>query len=171
VTSPPGRARLTTRPVPTGSPPREHNRDDRCRLLCGENTSPGNNDIDFLPDEFGNDLGCALAASLRPSNPNRDGAALDPADCAQPLHESGDRLVLNRSRRRAQEPDGRCHRCLFRVRRERPSGGRAAEKRDEFAPFHSIPHPSPPTHRVEGTPCLPECSRSLTQRSPALAGL
>src|SRR5262249_58729885 len=30
------------------------------------------------------------------------------------------------------------HRRLLRVRRERPSGSRAADKRDEFAPFHSI---------------------------------
>jgi len=81
---------------------REDNRDDR-RHPLGENTcgSPANNDIDVLPDELGNDLGCALAASLRPSNLDRGGAPLDPTDCMQPLHESGDRLALNRSRRRA----------------------------------------------------------------------
>ena len=88
--------------MPTGSLPREDNRDDdRCRLLSCENTygSAGNNNIDFLPDELGNDLGCALAASLRPSNLDRDGPTLDPAEFAQPVHESGDPLVLNRSRR------------------------------------------------------------------------
>jgi len=52
------------------------NWDNRCRLLCCENTygSPGNNDIDLLPDKLGNDLGCALAASLCPSNLDRDGS-------------------------------------------------------------------------------------------------
>src|SRR5262249_6963359 len=105
VTLPP----ITTKPVPDGSPPRENNRNNRCRLLCCENTygPRGNNDIDFVLDELGNDLGCALAASIRPSNLDRDGVTLDPAGCTQPLHESGDPLVLNRSRHWAQEPDGR----------------------------------------------------------------
>jgi hypothetical protein len=109
VTLPPGGARTHDKPSADGVSPREDNRDDRCRLLCCENTygSPGNNDIDFLPDELGNDLGCALAASLRPSNLDPDGPSFDPAEFAQPVHESGDPLVLNRGRRRAQEPDGR----------------------------------------------------------------
>jgi hypothetical protein len=34
-------------------------------------------------------------------------------------------------------PDHR-HRCLLRVRRERPRGRRAAEQRDELAPVHLI---------------------------------
>ena len=61
---------------------REDNRDDR-RHPLGENTcgSAANNDIDVLPDELGNDLGCALAASLRPSNLDGGGAPLDPTDC------------------------------------------------------------------------------------------
>src|SRR5262249_60581417 len=46
----------------------------------------------------GDDRGRALAASLPPSNLDRDGAALDPADRAQPLYESGELLVRNRSR-------------------------------------------------------------------------
>src|SRR5262249_28111128 len=96
-------------------------------LLREHYGSPGNNDIDLLPDKLGNDLGCALAASLCPSNLDRDGSTLDPAEFAQPLHESGDPLVFNRSRRRAQEPDGRQPPRLPRVRRERPDGGRTAE--------------------------------------------
>src|SRR5215471_14980898 len=117
--------------------PRENNRNNRCRLLCCENTygSPGNNDIDFVLDELGNDLGCALAASIRPSNLDRDGVTLDPAGCTQPLHESSDPLVLNRSRHWAQEPDGRQLRRLLRARQERPRDG-AAEQCDEFAPLH-----------------------------------
>src|SRR5262249_21587583 len=116
---------------------RKDNWDDRCRLLCCENTygSLGNDDIDLLPDKLGNDLGCALAASLCPPNLDRDGSSLDPAEFAQPLHESGDPLVLNRSRRWAQEPDSRQLRHLLRARREWPRH-RAAEQCDELAPSH-----------------------------------
>src|SRR5215471_11256938 len=133
--------------------PRENNRNNRCRLLCCENTyaSPGNNDIDFLLDELGNDLGCALAASIRPSNLDRDGMTLDPAGCTQPLHESSDPLVLNRSRHWwAQEPNGRQLRRLLRARRERPRD-RAAEQCDELTPLHVGPcpfhHPQQPAPR------------------------
>jgi hypothetical protein len=82
------------------SSPRDDNRDD---LLCRENTyaSPGNNDIDFLPDELGNDLARAHAACLRPSNLDGEGPTANPAEFAQPLHESGDPLVLNRAFHRA----------------------------------------------------------------------
>src|SRR5262249_60096935 len=63
------------------SSPREDNRNDRCPLLCCENGcgSRGNDAIDFLPDELGNHLGCALAASLTPSNLSLDPATLDPS--------------------------------------------------------------------------------------------
>ena len=138
---PPGRARLATRPVPTGSPAdREHDRDDRCRLLCREDAGGAvrDNDIDLEPDELGGDLGEALAASLRPAILDRDGATLDPTEFAQPLHESGDPLAVGRRRARAQEPDGRQLAGLLRARRERPRRRRAAEKRDELAAFHSI---------------------------------
>src|SRR5262249_38828886 len=132
--------------------PRENNRNNRFRLLCCENTygSSGNKDIDFLLDELGNDLGCALAASIRPSNLDRDGVTLDPAGCTQPLHESGDRLILNRSRHWAQEPNGRQLRCLLRARRERPRD-RAAEQCDELTPLHvglaPLHHPQQPAPR------------------------
>ena len=71
---------------------REHDRDDRCRLLCRENGwgCLRDDDIDLEPDELGRDLGVALAASLRPAILDRDGATLDPAEFAQPLHKSGD---------------------------------------------------------------------------------
>ena len=78
------------------------------------------NDIDLEPDELGRDLGEALAASLRPAILDRDGATLDPAEFAQPLHKSGGPLAPGRRRARAQEPDGRQLRRLLRARRERP---------------------------------------------------
>ena len=102
---------------------------------CG---SRRDNDIDLEPDELGRDLGEALAASLRPAILDRDGAALDPAEFAQPLHKSGGPLAPGRRRGRAQEPDGRQLCRLLRARRERPRRRRAAEQRDELAPSHSI---------------------------------
>ena len=96
------------------------------------------NDIDLEPDELGRDLGEALVASLRPAILDRDGAALDPAEFAQPLHKGGDPLAPGRRRARAQEPDGRQLARLLRARRERPRRRRAAEQRDELAPFQLI---------------------------------
>src|SRR6516225_5403751 len=135
------------------SSPREDNGDD---LLCRENTyaSPGNDDIDFLPDELGNDIGCAPAASLRPSNLDGDGPTVDPAEFAQPLHESGDPLVLNRALRRAREPNGRQLRRLLCARRERPRDRAAKQRRDEVAPLHSITSSARPSS-VGGTVYFP----------------
>jgi hypothetical protein len=67
---------------------------------------------------------------------NRDAAALDPAEFAQPLHKSGNPPVHGQRRARAQEPDGRQLAGLLRARRERPRSRTAAEKRDELAPFN-----------------------------------
>ena len=72
------------------------------------------------PDELGRDLGVALGASLRPAILDRDGAALDPAELAQPLHKGGESMAPGRSVR-AQEPDGRQLPRLLRPRRERPA--------------------------------------------------
>lgn len=84
VTLPPGRARLATRPMPTGlfaSAKMIGNR--RCRLLCRDGrVSSGDNDIDLEPDELGRDLGIALVASLRPAILNCEGATFDPAEFA-----------------------------------------------------------------------------------------
>ena len=47
-------------------------------------------------------------------------------------------MTPGRGRADAKEPDGRPLRRLLRARRERPRRRRAAEQRDELAPFHSI---------------------------------
>ena len=52
--------------------------------------------------------------------------------------ECGRPVGSGRSRAPAQEPDHRQLARLLRARRERPRGRRAAEQRDERAPFHSI---------------------------------
>src|SRR6266851_4720985 len=81
VTLPPGRARLATKPPPTGSFAMAKTM--RCRLLCcGGPQSSRDNDIGFDPGELGRDLGEALAAALCPAILDRDGAAVDPAEFA-----------------------------------------------------------------------------------------
>jgi hypothetical protein len=122
----------------------EHDRDLRGCLFCRwDSGSARDNDIDLHPDKLGCQLGKAFAASLGPAIFNRDGAAFDPAELAQPLHKSGDPIAPSRKRTRAQEPDGRELGGLLRVRRERPRGCCAAEQRDEVAPPH-VGHGLPP---------------------------
>src|SRR5262249_32213376 len=68
---------------------REHDRDDRCRLLCRKSRgSRRDNDIDLELHELGRDLGVAFGASLRPAILDRNIATLDPAEFAQSLHKS-----------------------------------------------------------------------------------
>ena len=93
VTLPPGRARLATRPLPTGSPAIAKTigmTEVACFAAIDRRGPARDDDIDLEPDELGRDLGEALAASLRPAILDRDGATLDPAEFAQPLHKSGD---------------------------------------------------------------------------------
>src|SRR5262249_4698053 len=92
---------------------------------------------DLEPDDPGGDLSEPSAASLRPAILDRDVAAFDPAEFAQPLHKGGDRLADHRRRGPAKEPDSWQLARLLRARREWPCR-RAADQRDELAPFHSI---------------------------------
>ena len=80
---------------------------DCCLLGCYDCGSDRDNDIDFTLDELGGDRSVTLIASLRPAIFNRDGATLDPAEVAQPLHKSSGPLALGCARARAQVPDGR----------------------------------------------------------------
>src|SRR5262249_8020231 len=117
----------------------EDDRNDRRCLTCCEQRAPRcDDDIDLEPDELGGDLGKAFAASLCPAILDRDGAALDPAEFAQSLDESGGVLTLRRRCHRAQKTNRRQFARLLRSRPERPHGCRAAEKRDELATLHSI---------------------------------
>ena len=125
---------------------------------CG---SRRDNDIDLEPNELGRDLGEALAASLRPAILDRDGATLDPAEFAQPLHKGGDPLARDRRRGRAQEPDGRQLRRLLRTRRERPCSRRAAEERDELPSPHGIDPGGPRGMRK----ILPDLSAKVCDQS------
>ena len=101
---------------------REHDRDDRCRLLRRKNIfgPPGNNNIHFLLHELGNDLGGALAAALCPAKLDRDRTTFDPAEFPQSLHKSFGPSNLHRRRDCAQEANRRQLRRLLGTRRERP---------------------------------------------------
>ena len=90
------------------------------------------NDIDLESDELGCDFRVALIAALCPAILNRDGATIDPAEFAQPLHKSGNRWLSIEGC--PQETDGRQLCRLLRARRDRPRRRRAAEQRDELAP-------------------------------------
>src|SRR5262249_41812221 len=94
------------------------------------------------------DLAGAIAASLHPARLDRDGAALDPAELMQPLLESGNPLALRRGRSRAKIPDCGQLARLLRPCRERPRRRRAAEERDEGAPFHSITSSARPSNVI-----------------------
>ena len=138
VTLPPGRARVATKPPPTGSPATGNTigiADVAC-FTAGDTATGRDDDIDLEAHEFGCDLGVALGAALRPSILDRDRAALDPAAFAQPLHEGTDPMAVERRRARTQVANGRQLRRLLRARRERPSRRRAAEECDEVASFH-----------------------------------
>ena len=78
---------------------REHDWDDRGRLFrCEDRRSRRDNDIDLDPNKLGGDLRETLRASLRPTNLDRDGAPLDPAEFAQPLLKSGNPLARSGTR-------------------------------------------------------------------------
>src|SRR5262249_10814908 len=70
---------------------------------------------------------------------DRDGTALDPAELAQPLHESGGPWGPGGRRGGAEKSDGR--QPLLGAGGEWPRNGRcrrATDHRDEVAPLHSI---------------------------------
>jgi hypothetical protein len=121
---------------------REHNRNDRRRLLGSQDHASARRDNNNNPalDELGRNLSGALAATLRPAILDRDSTTLDPAEFAKPLREGGDPLALGCGRSRAHVPDGRQLRRLLRVRRKWPRGRSAVEKRDELAAFHLRAH-------------------------------
>src|SRR5262245_709885 len=146
--------------------PREDDWDERCRPLCGYGCrgSRRKNDIDLEPNELGRELGVTLAASLRPTILEREGAAFNPAELAQSLSKSRARKALVSRRPRANKTDDWQLR-LLRARRQRPPGRCAAKQSDELAPPHELPSDeahnlarhwtiSAPEHRSEIFPLM-----------------
>src|SRR5262249_51492583 len=140
VTFPPGRARLATKPIPTGSPTAANTIGTiGAALLCRHYGwgSPRDDDVDFEPGKLGRDLGQALAAPVCPAIFDCDRAALDPTEVVEPPRECGRPLTFRQRCAVAQEPDNWSLRRLLRVPRERQCRRRAAEQPDERAALHS----------------------------------
>ena len=107
---PPGRARLATSPVPTGSPAaaKTIGISEVAFLTAMTAAVPGGDDDgDVELNEFGCERGVAVLASFGPAILDDDVAAVDPAELAQPLHKGGDKGAPDRRRDRAQKADGR----------------------------------------------------------------
>src|SRR5262245_25367661 len=86
--------------------------------------------------QIGCEVGQYVVLVLRPAILDHNILALDVAGFTKALPECGQIACTIRKRRAAEESDHR-HRRLRRARRGRPRH-RAAEQRDELAPFHSI---------------------------------
>src|SRR5262249_51541567 len=142
VTLPPGRARLATKPPPTGSFAIA-----KTMGMTDVGISIRDDAVDLQVDKLRRDLGDAVEASLQPAIFDCNGATLDPAEFAQSLHKGSrpwppDRSVC------AQEPNGRQLAWLLRAGRERPHHRRAAEQRDEVAAFIKKMHPKTPVESI-----------------------
>jgi hypothetical protein len=117
------------------------------------------------------DIGITLGASLPPAVLDRDGAALDPTEFAQPLHKGSNPILPNRIRGRARAQEADCrHRRLLCPRRERPCR-RAAEQGDELAASEERSHLIPPPGRAREdstlvSPCPGFTSGITTPRHP-----
>src|SRR5215813_3923006 len=129
---PPGRARLVTTPVPTGSPA------DAITIGITDVACFAARTAGVLCVTMTSTLR-ALLASLRPAILDCNGATFDPAELTQPLRKSGEPFASSGMGVRTQEADGPQTSGLLRARRERPRHRRAAEQRDELAAAaHSI---------------------------------
>ena len=140
VRLPPGRFRLATSPsCDRVAADREDDRNRRGRRLCRQcrrSTADGDDHAHLTADQIGRQRRQSIVLALRPAIFDRHILALDIAGFFQALAERGQRCGVLVRRYAAEEPDHR-HRRLLRPRRKRP-GRRAAEKRDEIAPLHSI---------------------------------
>src|SRR6516165_1525467 len=133
---------------------REHDRDNRCHLLCCKHRPSHRYDhIDLESDELSGNLAEALGTSLRPTILDRQGATLDPAEFAQSLNKGGCPCTPGRSRARSKEPNDRHLRWLLCPRRKRPRRRRATEQRYELAPPHHSITLSARRTRPAGTSC------------------
>ena len=143
VALPPGRARLSTKPAPTGSAT-TGNTIGTVRVACSNGPTV---EVPWARMTSGasaaNSAAClrmsaALAAAqrvsirtLRPIGP----AQLLPAPAGTPRRGPEIRIVRGCGQEHADAPHAL---ALLRARGERPRSRRAAEQRDEFAPLHSI---------------------------------
>ena len=146
VVLPPGRARLSTKPAPTGSGTFA-NTIGTVRVACSNGASgagaSGQDDVRRERDQFRrisrDRVGIAAAPAIFDPHVAADG----PAQLLQPLQERSDAglrfgIVRGQVREHADAPHSL---GLLRPRRERPRRRRTAEQRDELATFHVAPLP------------------------------
>src|SRR5262245_25918283 len=117
----------------------EDDRDRAGRPLQVEDGRPvGYQQIRRQPDQLSGVLAGASGLATKPAHVEPNVAPFDPAELSQPLRQCRDAgsslLVRNRGHEHADAPDA----IALCARRERPRDCRAAEKRDELAPFHSM---------------------------------
>ena len=144
VALPPGRARLSTKPAPTGSATTA-NTIGTVRVACSNGATVavpcGQDDVRRERDQFRRVFanvgrhwlgpsGCRSARCGRRSSP------IAPAPAGTPRRGPDFRIVRGCGHEHADAPHPL---GLLRARGERPRSRRAAEKRDELAPSHVVP--------------------------------
>ena len=147
VALPPGRARLSTKPAPTGSGTTA-NTIGTVRVACSNGPTVELPAARMTSGASATNSAACLrmsAALPRPSGIDPHVAPIGPAQLLQPLQERRDaglifRIVRGCGHKHADAPHPL---GLLRARRERPRRRRAAEKRDELAPLHVPPKDTP----------------------------
>src|SRR5215469_7448586 len=121
----------------------EYNWDSRGRLFCNLSVLARicDDHVNLEPHELRGDVGRTVVTAFRPAHIDAYVAAFGPAKFAEPRHKGGEPHVGSRWRASAEETNGGEVRHLLRTRRDRPRR-RAAQQRDELAPFHSISTPA-----------------------------
>ena len=139
---PPGRAALATKPAPTGVRHlREDDRHDAGFLLqgCQRRVGCDQDHVRLSSDQLFRMTPHELRITRGPAFIEVCVPPLDPAQGLQGFSECCNaRLPLGVSRNSNQYANAPHALALLRACRERPSSHRAAEQRDEVAPFHSI---------------------------------
>src|SRR6516165_8266411 len=143
VTLPPGRARLSTKPAPTGSGVCV-NTIGIARVACsndGTTAPPPARIMSGASGQFRRVSANALGIACGPAIVDLHVAAVGPAQFLQPLHERRQaclsfRIVCGEGHEHADTPHPL---ALLRAHRERPRR-RAAEQRDELATLHLRGH-------------------------------
>ena len=132
VTLPPGRARLATRPVPTGSPavPKTIGMTDVACFDAMTAAVPAVTMTSTLSWTTQPRFRQDARLSLCPAVLDCDRATFDPIVLAHALNKGGGPFVLGGRCLRAQEPDGRelCQRCARATRGQTAAPPRAAMK-------------------------------------------
>ncbi len=139
VRLPPGRARLATRPAPTGSAPMTKTIgivEVALFAASAEGDAARRDHVDLAADEIGGQCGQPIIVALRPAVFDRHVLSLDIAGFAQSLVERGHIRCSRAGRAGAEEADHR-HRLLLRAQGARRRH-RAAQQEHQLAAPHSM---------------------------------